>query len=268
MIDSYKNLTASSIVEQLKGCLTIFKKISWKESTGSTNSDLLSVIRNNNSILPCLLGTKHQYNGRGRNGKTWIDDCESTLMFSCAFNLSESSIDLRNILPIIIGIATCKSLQKLSHRKDIGLKWPNDIYWRNKKLSGILIEIIKNNNIVIGIGINIDNTDKLSEKIGQNITSWKQIVDSSISSNYFIDIIKSLALTWLESISLLEKYELSSVVRQFNKVDVLYGRPVTIESHSSKLHGIAYGINNKGHLVVKTLTDTHIVHLGNVSVKL
>ncbi|AGF48662.1 BirA family transcriptional regulator, biotin operon repressor [Candidatus Kinetoplastibacterium oncopeltii TCC290E] len=266
MIDSYKNLTVNSIVEQLKEYLKSFKKISWKESTGSTNSDLISLTRDNNSKLPCLLGARHQYNGRGRNGKIWIDDCESTLMFSCAFNLSKSTKDL-SILPIIIGIATCESLQKLSNKKDIGLKWPNDIYWKNKKLSGILIEIIKNNHIVIGIGINIDNNDKLSERIDQDITSWKQIVDSPISSNDFINIIKSLALSWLRSLILLEKYELSSIIRKFHKIDVLYGRTVTIESHDSKLNGIAYGINSKGHLVVKTLNDTHVVHLGNVSVK-
>ncbi|AGF49389.1 BirA family transcriptional regulator, biotin operon repressor [Candidatus Kinetoplastibacterium galatii TCC219] len=265
-MDSYKNLTIGGIVKQLEKYLTSFKKISWKESTGSTNLDLLSLIRNNNSSLPCLLGTNHQYNGRGRNGKIWIDDFESTLMFSCAFNLSVSRIDL-SILPIIIGIATCKSLQKLSNRKDIGLKWPNDIYWKNKKLAGILIEIIKNNNIVIGIGINIDITDKLSEKIDQNITSWKQIVDSPVSSDNFINIIQSLSLSWLKFINLLGNNKLPSVIRQFHNVDILYGKSVTIESHNSSTCGIACGINNKGHLIVKTINDTHTVHLGNVSVK-
>ncbi|AFZ83296.1 BirA family transcriptional regulator, biotin operon repressor [Candidatus Kinetoplastibacterium blastocrithidii TCC012E] len=266
MLESYKNLTADGIVEKLKKYLTSFKKISWKESTGSTNSDLISLIKNNSVTIPCLLGANHQYNGRGRNGKTWVDDFKSTLMFSCAFNFHESNIDL-SMLPIIIGMATCESLQELSHTREIGLKWPNDIYWRNKKLSGILIEIIKNNNIVIGIGINIDNTDKLSGRIDREITSWKQIINSYLSINDFIDIIRSLSLSWLKSIKLLETCESSSIIKQFHKVDVLYGIPVTIENHDTKIHGIACGINHKGCLVVKTATDTHIAHIGNVSVK-
>ena len=99
--------------------------------------------------------------GVGREGRTW-DSSSGSLMFSYKFSCDSSkAIALQLLLPLavkkaIITAALAKSIEIV----DLKIKYPNDVYYRNRKISGMLVDAssygkkVVNN---IGIGINVNN---------------------------------------------------------------------------------------------------------------
>ena len=150
----------SQMFEQLQESLhslNIWKdhRLLWVSSTTSTNDDLKSIWRNkdfNHLIEVADLQT----NGKGQYDRKWasssIGQC---LMFSFTIDIKEYEFPIS----MIAGAALAIALEELGLKtSDFWLKWPNDIWVNNKKLSGILTEstTIKNGfRSVVGIGINI-----------------------------------------------------------------------------------------------------------------
>ena len=107
---------------------------------------------------------KEQTAGRGRHGRVWISQGEEKVFFSGKFLLSATNFSLP-LLSLFIGSAVLKALQHHFPNLSLKLKWPNDIYLEEKKVSGILIEsesIDGTSIFIAGIGINIFGNEKLA----------------------------------------------------------------------------------------------------------
>ncbi|MEM4851913.1 MAG: biotin--[acetyl-CoA-carboxylase] ligase, partial [Desulfurococcaceae archaeon] len=102
---------------------------SYKLITGST------MIRAKYSPVWSIIVSEWQYGGYGRHGRTWISNLGGLWM---TLKL-EVSPRTAQILPMIVPIVICRFLQEKLGVK-AGIKWPNDIIVRNRKLSGFLIE--------------------------------------------------------------------------------------------------------------------------------
>ena len=95
----------------------------------------------------------NQTSGRGRRGSTWISD-KGAALFS--FLVKDNNYGEKAAL--ITGYAVYKVLDEVLKSDSLKFKWPNDIHYNGKKMSGILIEKCEDY-LVIGIGINVNNTD-------------------------------------------------------------------------------------------------------------
>ena len=103
---------------------------------------------------------KTQTNGRGKRGSVWISN-EGAALFS--FVIDSIGYDdkvtiytgfiVRNILHKLIKKAFTENVENY-----LKFKWPNDIYYKDKKLCGILCEKV-GEKIIVGIGINVNNND-------------------------------------------------------------------------------------------------------------
>lgn len=128
------------------------------EEINSTNSYALNHIIQFNS--PSIVSCELQSAGRGRFGKTWTSklahDITMTIVYQLPTNLNIS------LVPLAIAVALNKALK--NYNLNTKIKWPNDIYYENNKICGILVEnILRNekNNVIIGIGINnINNLER------------------------------------------------------------------------------------------------------------
>ncbi len=117
-----------------------------------------------------------QTRGKGQRSKQWISGAGQNILMSIIiepFNLRPEQVFLLSMM-----VAT--GVQRFYARfagDDTTIKWPNDIYWRDRKAGGILIE----NNIqglewkyaVVGIGLNINQTS--FESVSLQAVSLKQI---------------------------------------------------------------------------------------------
>ncbi|WP_225968699.1 biotin--[acetyl-CoA-carboxylase] ligase [Candidatus Kinetoplastidibacterium crithidiae] len=262
------------MLQILKKNLPMFHDIEWTESTDSTNTSLIKKIRGNDIKTPYLEGTNNQLAGRGRQGKKWISN-NNDLTFSCAFNIKINPINLPSIA-IVAGISACESLKELVYHNNshLSLKWPNDIQWDNKKISGILVETIKNHKrdncyfAIIGIGINLNKAIDKSTDLNRPITDFSEITNQHIiKCEKTIQIITTISKSWYKDISLLEKSGLQDFYERFKKIDYLFGKRIRIEKEGKTIQdGIANGIDEFGHLTLKTISGVKSVYSDNISI--
>ena len=136
-------------------------KIIKLDAIDSTNSYLKKLLNKESLDDLTVVVSKHQTQGRGRNGNIWSNKPSLNLAFSIYKRFSDFEIDKKFMLNVISSISVYETLKKYN-LFDLTIKWPNDIMTEDKKISGILIE----NNIrgkkikhsVIGIGININQS--------------------------------------------------------------------------------------------------------------
>lgn len=111
--------------------------------------------------------TQDQYQGRGRNGKTWIGKPGQSLAFSVTLL---PNIGTLLLLAPAFSLALVRCFKKVQ-KFDVKVKWPNDILIDGRKVAGILMETVIQDNavhMVLGIGINLTlDTDDFEEIRGQ-----------------------------------------------------------------------------------------------------
>ncbi len=126
----------------------------------STNDVAIRKIRS--GIEQGIIITNEQKKGRGRFGNKWISlkgNLFTTIFYKVNSNYNLKKITQKNCLLIF---KTLKTVIK----KNISIKYPNDILINSKKICGILQEIITYNNkyfIIVGIGINIVESPKINK---------------------------------------------------------------------------------------------------------
>ena len=120
----------------------------------STNAYLKGVAKGSEGFL--FVSADYQSAGRGREERNWVSPPGENLLFSFLLKDPEVlSLGARLTLPIAVIIA--KRLEGLSIR-GVSIKWPNDVYVDGKKVAGILLEGSLPDYLVIGVGINVNQT--------------------------------------------------------------------------------------------------------------
>ncbi len=130
--------------------------------TGSTNADLTRLVRTGEAVDRLVLRTDHQTAGRGRLDRRWAAPPGRNLLVSLLF-LDPG--DQAHELPQRIGLAAAAAIDGLAGGRldgpvdGLGLKWPNDVIWRDEKLGGILAERATGPGgmaaVVVGLGLNV-----------------------------------------------------------------------------------------------------------------
>ena len=127
--------------------------------THSTNSYLRELImREKEQPEGTVVITDYQTAGRGQKGNSWESERGKNLTFSILLHPNHIPPGKQFILSQLISIAIVKVLKE--YDRYFSIKWPNDIYWKEKKIAGMLIEVDLTgsslSNAIIGIGININ----------------------------------------------------------------------------------------------------------------
>jgi len=134
--------------------------------TNSTNTLLRELIAQGNP--PDYIYAGYQTAGRGQTGNGWESEADKNLLCSILLPARKNLFELN----IIVAVAVQRMLGE-----DFTIKWPNDIYWQDKKVAGILIEnAIIGNEVkysIAGIGLNVNQTEWQSN--AHNPVSLKQI---------------------------------------------------------------------------------------------
>ena len=150
-------------------------------STASTNTFLHEMMRQDKLPEGFLLYTDFQTAGKGQPGNTWESENGKNLLFSMLLYPHSIKVYEQFILSEITGLAIRKVLEK--YTDDICIKWPNDIYWKDKKIAGILIEnsLFRDriDTCIIGIGLNVNQEVFISN--APNPVSLRQITGNDVN---------------------------------------------------------------------------------------
>jgi BirA family biotin operon repressor/biotin-[acetyl-CoA-carboxylase] ligase len=168
------------------------------ESIDSTSSELRRTwhLRSNPSERRLLVADQ-QTAGRGRGGHQWHSP-QGVLAFSFDVPASDVPKTANRILGLAMGVAVKDALTLLG-RRDVQIKWPNDVMIQNKKVAGILVEsagaaITKDAGWVVGIGVNV-STD-FGDADGALRQTAISLLDAGGSLLRPADVLGSFARTW------------------------------------------------------------------------
>ena len=140
-------------------------KIIHLPETESTNNALRLLADTTNITNKSIVWTDFQTKGKGQASNSWESAPRMNLMCSILFYPSYLPVNQSFAVLELAALSVKYTLEK--YAPDISIKWPNDIYYQQKKICGILIEneITEGNIIrsIIGIGINLNQTEFKSD---------------------------------------------------------------------------------------------------------
>lgn len=111
-----------------------------------------------NSQQPIAVWADYQTEGRGCGTNTWESERDMNLLFSLLIHPEGIPVVRQFHISMAMSLAICEALGQ--YIGDLSIKWPNDIYWHNRKICGMLIEntlygsSIKDS--IIGVGVNVN----------------------------------------------------------------------------------------------------------------
>ena len=236
----------------------------------STNTELMRRAKSG-QIEPVLLVAEKQTAGRGRLGRDWHDLAAKApgtlpaLTFSMGIPLSPQDW---SGLSLAVGVSVAQSLHPA-----IGLKWPNDLWLKERKLAGILIETAVFNGqryAVIGVGINICEPDPALDSALRTAPAWLQELLPTVSAP---EALQRVVLPLIQTVLAFESYGFAPFQARFNALDALRDRTVTLHdgkaalSDTARTTGSAHGVNEHGALLVHTGHGMQVVSSSEVSVR-
>lgn len=136
-----------------------------------------------------LVDAEFQTGGRGQVGNTWESRKGENLTFSLLCHPTSIRADRQFVLSQAIALAVQQTL--LGFIDGVTVKWPNDIYWQDKKICGILIECTLSGmtvkDCIIGVGLNVNQTEFVSD--APNPVSLAQVVGLTFNRKAVLDAV-------------------------------------------------------------------------------
>lgn len=256
-----------------KGCILKLLNPSVNETLGRV--DVLTTVDSTNRVaMNCaqrgeqayLCVAEQQTAGRGRRGRVWQSPYGRNLYFSLTWAFQGGASVLEG-LSLAIGVAVVKALRAVGV-KGLGLKWPNDILYDNKKLAGILLEMTGDAegpcNLVVGIGLNISMPCSEAQEIDQAWINLKDISPGLPTRN------EVLARIVNELVPLLAEYESKGFLayrESFLSLDEYKDKPVYIKQGSKVVIGFGAGVDETGALLMDTDRGREVFNGGEVSLR-
>ncbi|MGR5239115.1 bifunctional biotin--[acetyl-CoA-carboxylase] ligase/biotin operon repressor BirA [Vibrio alfacsensis] len=230
----------------------------------STNQYLLERVNDSEKGRVCL--AEYQAKGRGRRGRQWISPFGTNLYLSMYWRL-DAGMAAAMGLSLVVGIAAVEAIESMGVR-GVKLKWPNDIYYQDKKLAGILVEMSGQAggaaHLVIGMGLNIGMPDLQSE-IDQPWTTLNQVSDDLSIDRTQLAI--NLIDHWKVALEEYEMTGLAGFVERWNRLDNFLGRPVKLLMGPREIHGVVQGIDHQGGVVLETEKGLETYIGGEISLR-
>lgn len=256
--------------DRINSCLSVrghelVRELSIHQTIDSTNSWLMQ-----QASLAAKSGTvclaEQQLAGKGRHGRQWVSPFGSNVYLSLLWRFELTPVELMG-MSLAAGIGVLRLLKNMNCA-DAGLKWPNDILWRGKKLAGLLLEVAGEADgpahMVIGIGLNTQ-LGLHAEDIDQPWIDLASIpgVDDFSRNGLVASILESL----LDVVTQYQITGLAGFVDEWNEYDLLKGSEVIVRSASQAYQGRHLGIDDTGAIKLQIDGEPRSFYAGEVSLR-
>jgi BirA family biotin operon repressor/biotin-[acetyl-CoA-carboxylase] ligase len=234
----------------------------------STNTRLLAA-------QPPPLGTAQvalcelQHAGRGRRGRRWLVPFGGGLAMSLGWVFADASRASPG-LSLCVGVAVARALQRAG-AVGIRLKWPNDIWFRDRKIGGVLLELRAEASgpahVVIGVGINVALTSAARAQIeatGVQAAALADACAATPSRNFVAGAIIDELLRMLVDF---EREGFAAYREAWTSLDGLRDRQAQVLSADARICGTARGVNGDGALRLETAGSMQEFVSGEVSLR-
>ncbi|HXG29347.1 MAG TPA: bifunctional biotin--[acetyl-CoA-carboxylase] ligase/biotin operon repressor BirA [Nevskiales bacterium] len=216
----------------------------------------------------CL--AEYQSAGRGRRGRGWCSPFGANLYLSLAWRFGGLPPQF-GALGLAVGVAVAETLQALGVR-DLGVKWPNDLLWRERKLAGILIEHRGEGGgparVVVGLGLNVAMSSIQARALDQPWATVAQALDAAGCVPPGRNALcAAVADALVRALAAFAQHGFADFARRWAAFDLARDRPVRLEQEGQSITGVARGVDGEGALLLETASGLRRCLSGDLSLR-
>lgn len=211
---------------------------------------------------------ERQAAGRGRRGRRWLATPYRNLLFSLAWRFEFGASALSG-LSLAVGVALVEALREFGVA-DVGVKWPNDILWQERKLAGVLVDMRGEANgptlAVIGVGINVEQDNATARAVDQPWIDLRQILAGAPLDR---NRLAALALSHIAAaLAQFARDEIAPFLARWDAYHVYAGRSVRVTRGDDTIDGEVLGVTAQGALLLRDRDGRErVFHAGEISVR-
>ncbi|AZF18211.1 bifunctional biotin--[acetyl-CoA-carboxylase] ligase/biotin operon repressor BirA [Pseudomonas sp. R3-18-08] len=213
------------------------------DSIDSTNAEALRLV-GAAQAAPVLVLAEQQTAGRGRRGRKWVSPFAQNIYYSLVLRIEDGLRQLEG-LSLVVGLAVIQALRESGVQGPV-LKWPNDVLVGQKKIAGILLELVGDPadicHVVVGIGINV-NMQKA--EVDQQWTSVQLETGSAADRNA---LVAQVSLQLQRYLDRHRESGFSALQEEWESNHAWQGRAVSLIAGVSRIDGVVLGVDRQGAL--------------------
>jgi len=233
----------------------------------STIDQIKNQLQKPDALFPHIILAEKQTQARGQLQKKWYAPAAENIYLSSAWVFHKELHELAG-LSLVVGLAIAKALELYGIKEGLKIKWPNDIYYQNKKLAGILIETEARNTemlyAIISLGCNVNMTAAADQYITQPWISLNKIFGKDQDRNVIVAHILQQLLIYLP---LFLQHGWQYFLPQWHQYDFLHGKTITLKNSQGEHVGIVMGVDLRGHLLLQAGNGEIFAHVSGEIIK-
>jgi birA, biotin-[acetyl-CoA-carboxylase] ligase region len=215
------------------------------DTVDSTNNYAMGAIHAGSAKHGMAWFANEQTAGKGQRGKSWSTEKGKNIAMSVA--LQPGTLQIINQFQLSAAVVVaCFDFVKAYAGDESKIKWPNDLFWRDRKAGGILIENILHGKkwkwAVVGIGININQTGFDESLV--NPVSLKQITGKSFDN---IELAKELHALLMKNLA--ARHTAASLMEQYNEQLYKRNKPVILKKDGVRFETVIKEVSPLGRLI-------------------
>ena len=234
------------------------------DSIDSTNAEALRAVERGQAA-PFLVLAERQTAGRGRRGRKWASPFAENIYYSLVLRIEGGMRQLEG-LSLVVGLAVMQALRELGI-SGAGLKWPNDVLVGQKKIAGILLELVGDPadvcHVVLGVGINVNM--QITDEVDQQWTSMRLESGKVFDRNHLVG---ELGATLQAYLSRHQVDGFSAIQAEWEQNHLWQGRAVSLIAGVNHIEGEVLGIDSQGALRLKVGGVEKVFSGGELSLRL
>jgi BirA family biotin operon repressor/biotin-[acetyl-CoA-carboxylase] ligase len=223
------------------------------ETVDSTNNYAMREVQQGKARHGNAYFTLSQTAGKGQRGKSWSANPGENIILSIVIEPSRLILSEQFMLSITIALG-CYDLFNEFDAGDFSIKWPNDLYWRDRKAGGILIENILQGTSwqcsIVGIGINVNQT--VFPPHLPNPVSLKQITGKSFD---ILELARKLCAHIQRRLDMLNEEPPEKLLEEYNSLLYRQQETVKLKKENIVFETQIRGVNMQGKLLTKAAME-------------
>ena len=224
------------------------------QSVDSTNKHAMTLVHEGMAQHGMVVYSHEQTAGKGQRGKVWQSEKDENIVLSLIINPNPLTVIDQFKLSICSALAIHEFFSHYAG-DETKLKWPNDLYWRDRKAGGVLIEnVIQSGQsaisnwqwAIIGIGINVNQT-KFHQDL-PNPVSLKQITGKEFSP---LELAKELCRIFDNYFQLLSARKFEQLFENYQTHLYKKDQIVKLKKDSRVFEATIKGVSKTGQLITQ-----------------
>lgn len=255
------------------------------DEVDSTNRYLVEHVAADGDINGAVCIAETQLGGRGRRGRSWVATPYCNLMLSMAWRFPGGP-GLVSGLSLAAGVALVRALEEYGassgrsrhpasrdtgtslYGAGLGLKWPNDVLWDNRKLAGLLVDVQGEaagpTLVILGVGVNGHISQHDAAHIDQPWADLQGITGKTTDRNRLAAlVIRHL----LDMFHLFANKGFAAFREEWQRRHLFHGQRVRLVQGDREFSGTAEGIDEAGGLIIRQAKHRQVFHSGEVSLR-